>query len=102
MARWLKKVPEVISEVEGAAMEVWEEKGMETLWDVNRLTYATATLVTKELKPEKEAKGDEEPEERDEENEGRRAGQREMAGTAWRAHGARRRGKEPGTPEQKG
>ena len=46
----------MISEVEEIALEVWEEDEMETSWDVNRLIYAAASLLTKELRSDKNQK----------------------------------------------
>ena len=45
-AKWLKKDQEKMAEVDELAMEIWEETEMESMWDLNRLTYAAATVLT--------------------------------------------------------
>lgn len=48
-AKWLEKDSSILEEIDIQAKEIWEDMGMETLWDLNRLVYAAAIVATARL-----------------------------------------------------
>lgn len=48
-AKLLKKDKDILAKIDRQAMEIWEEDGLDSLWQLNCLTYTAAIVADEQL-----------------------------------------------------